>query len=67
MTTATAELPPAEAPVETLLTHQDVARYLNVGLTKAKELCLTGQIKTIRIGGNVRVRARDLQAYIDSL
>jgi excisionase family DNA binding protein len=53
-------------PVDQVLTYEQVADALQIGLTKAKELCASGAIKKIKIGRHVRVRARDLEAYLDS-
>jgi excisionase family DNA binding protein len=50
-----------------LLAYGDVAKRLNCGVTKVRELCGSGAIKTVKIGRLVRVRERDLDAYIDSL
>ena len=47
-----------------LLRAREVARILNIGLSKAYQLMQTGEIPTIRINRSVRVRPSDLDEYI---
>lgn len=53
--------------VEPMLTYQEAADVLKIGLTKVKQLCKDGDLKAVNVGRQRRVRARDLQAYIDNL
>lgn len=48
-----------------LLTAQEIAKTLKISLAYAYQLMRTGQIRTVRIGRSVRVRASDLIEYIE--
>jgi excisionase family DNA binding protein len=48
-----------------LLTPADVAEILQVSVAKAYTLLKSGEIVTVRIGANVRVRRGDLEKYIN--
>ena len=47
-----------------LLKPADIAKILNICLSKAYQLMQTGEIPTIRINRSVRVRPSDLDEYI---
>jgi excisionase family DNA binding protein len=50
-----------------LLTFDEVASRLHVGLTKVKEEARAGALPTVRIGRAVRVHSDDLAEYMDRL
>lgn len=50
---------------EGLLTLADVARILNCGKTKVREILDRDEIKTVRIGRLVRVERKAIQEFID--
>ena len=49
---------------EQLLKPAEVAAILQVSMAKAYTLLKRGEIPTVRIGTNVRVRREDLEMYI---
>ena len=49
---------------EQLLKPAEVAAILQVSMAKAYTLLKRGEIPTVRIGTNVRVRREDLEKYI---
>jgi excisionase family DNA binding protein len=55
-----------ETPInhESLLRAKDVARLLSISRSLAYQLMQRGEIPTVRFGGIVRVRACDLDEYI---
>lgn len=53
--------------VETMLTREQVAEHLNIGVSTVKNLVKAGELTAVNVGRLVRVRARDLQKYIDGL
>jgi excisionase family DNA binding protein len=50
-----------------LLTVGDVARELSLGETTVRELIARGELRAIRIGRALRVRAQDLEAFVAGL
>jgi excisionase family DNA binding protein len=50
---------------EQLLKPAEVAAILQVSMAKAYTLLKRGEIPTVRIGTNVRVRREDLEKYIN--
>jgi excisionase family DNA binding protein len=50
---------------EQLLKPAEVAAILQVSMAKAYTLLKRGEIPTVRIGTNVRVRREDLEQYIN--
>ena len=50
---------------EQLLKPAEVAEILQVSMAKAYALLKQGEIPTVRIGTNVRVRREDLEKYIN--
>ena len=48
-----------------LLKPADIAKTLNICLSKAYQLMQTGEIPTVRIDHSVRVRPCDLDEYIE--
>ena len=50
-----------------LLKPEAVAHQLQVSRSKAYSLIKSGAIASVRIGGNRRVRRKDLDHYIESL
>lgn len=57
---------PAEelAPI---LTKQETAKVLRVGLTKLGALTKSGALTAVKVGGSVRYRRTDVEMYIDQL
>jgi excisionase family DNA binding protein len=53
--------------MERLYTVREVQEILKVGRSFAYKLVQSGEIKTVRVGRCVRVRATDLEAYIAAL
>lgn len=49
-----------------LLTLQQVADRLQVSISTVRRLIDAGELRTVRIGRNLRVRPEDLRAYIDA-
>lgn len=58
---------PAAPSVEQMLTYREAADVLKIGLTTVKKLCKDGDLTAVNVGRQVRIRARDLQTYIDNL
>lgn len=54
--------PPMIMPV--LLRREQVAARLNVSRSKAQSLMQSGSLRTVRLGGCVRVRFEDLEEFI---
>lgn len=50
-----------------LLKPEAVAHQLQISRTKAYALIKAGEIVSVRIGGNRRVRRKDLDSYIEGL
>lgn len=50
-----------------LLKPEAVAHQLQVSVSKAKRMILDGEIESVRVGGNRRVRRKDLDRYIEGL
>ncbi len=50
-----------------LLTQEEAAQYLGIGVTKLKSLRASEQIKTVRIGDAVRYRLTDLDRWVACL
>ena len=48
-----------------LLTAKEIAQRLNISKAFAYKLMQIGEIRTVKIGGSVRVRPEDLEAYIE--
>lgn len=48
----------------TLLRREQVAERLNVSRSKVQSLMASGELRTVRLGGCVRVRAADLEQFI---
>ena len=48
-----------------LLTAKEIAQRLNISKAFAYKLMQIGAIRTVKIGGSVRVRPEDLEAYIE--
>lgn len=67
MTTIELPVPTAPPVVEPMLTYGDVAEALKVSPSTVKKLCKDGDLKAVNVGRQVRIRARDLQTYIDGL
>lgn len=65
MLTANTRTPTTEEP-ERLLSIREVAGRLGVGRTTAYRLADGGAFPVRRIGGSLRVRPEDLEAYIES-
>lgn len=53
--------------MERLYTVKEVQEILKVGRSFAYKLVQTGEIKTVRVGRCLRVRATDLEKYIAAL
>lgn len=49
-----------------LLTLQQVADRLQVSISTVRRLVDAGELRTVRIGRNLRVRPEDLAAYIEA-
>jgi len=49
-----------------LLTLRQVADRLQVSMSTVRRLVDAGELRTVRIGRNLRVRPEDLKAYIDA-
>ena len=49
-----------------LLTAKEIAQRLNISKAFAYKLMQIGEIRTVKIGGSVRVRPEDLEAYIEA-
>ncbi len=65
---ATIEIPAPVAPgVEVMLTREQVAEHLGIGVSTVKNLVRAGDLTAVNVGRLVRIRARDLQKYIDGL
>jgi excisionase family DNA binding protein len=55
-----------EQPVsDRLLNAAEVAKRLGISKAKAYQLMLRGEIPTVRMGRNVRVRPQDLEVFIN--
>ncbi|MCI0484965.1 MAG: helix-turn-helix domain-containing protein [candidate division NC10 bacterium] len=50
--------------MENLLKAGDVARILNVHLLSVYRFVYRGQLKCVKVGGTVRFRPEDVQAFI---
>jgi excisionase family DNA binding protein len=50
-----------------MLDYPHLATYLDVGITKAKELARDGAFPKIKIGGSVRFDKVDVDTYIERL
>lgn len=51
--------------IEPLKTTEDLMAILRIGKTKAYDLSKNGEIPRVQIGGCVRFKVSDIQAYID--
>ena len=49
-----------------ILTIPEVAEFLKMSQTKVYAMAVKGELPHIRIGKNVRVRAKDLQDWLDT-
>ena len=57
---------PLPAPIiEPLLTLDQVAEVLNFSRRTAERVAASGELRTVKIGANVRVDPRDLRDFID--
>jgi len=52
--------------VQQLLTKKDVAAHLRVTVRTVNKILAAREIKTVRLGRLVRVRAEDLEAFVAS-
>jgi excisionase family DNA binding protein len=57
--------PPPDPPM--LLTVAEIAHHLRCGLSKAWELVMSGQIRTITVGGRRKTPRHEVERYIRSL
>ncbi len=48
-----------------LLTIQDLMAYLQVSRTTAYQMIWRGKIPHVRVGRQIRIRQRDVEAYLD--
>lgn len=53
----------SEAP---LLSVRQIAHQFGLGQLSVRRYIASGQLKHVRIGGSVRVRVEDVQAFIDA-
>jgi len=53
----------SEAP---LLSVRQIAEQFGLGLVTVRRYIASGQLKHLRIGGSVRVRVEDLQAFLEA-
>jgi excisionase family DNA binding protein len=62
------ELPVAQtaSPTKATMSINEAARYLGVGRSTPYELVRTGQLQSIRVGRQILIPVRALDAYIDS-
>jgi len=51
--------------MEEMLTVNDVARILQYTPYYIRELCRSGELKAVRIGGHWRIKQEDLRAFVD--
>lgn len=58
---------PAAPSVEQMLTREQVAEHLDISVSTVKKLNKDGLLIAVNVGRQVRIRARDLQTYIDNL
>ena len=49
------------------ITYDDAAELLGIGRSSLKRLIAAGRIATVSIGGAVRIRTADLEAYVAKL
>ncbi len=52
--------------IPTLFTVEELMSILGIGRTKAYELIRSGQIRSIRIGRQLRISKSDLLDYLDN-
>lgn len=50
---------------EKLLSVEDVARILQVSVSKVRQLVNDGEIRSIRVGRQIRITQADLDDYIE--
>lgn len=50
---------------ESLLSVEDVARILRVSVSKVRQLVNEGEIRSIRVGRQIRITQTDLDNYIE--
>ncbi len=50
---------------EWMLTPRDMQRVLKIGSTKCYELLASGEIPSVRIGRNYRVRKQELERWLE--
>ena len=60
-------MPDQPTPEDTLLSAKEVARRLDITIEAARKRMQRGSLPTRRLGRLLRVRASELQAYIDNL
>lgn len=58
--------PEAPLPIPPLLTAREVMAILKVGRTTLYQLTKSGQIRSLKVGGEVRYRQADLESYINA-
>lgn len=57
----------SNAPGPALMTVQEAARVLRLSRSKVYQIVARGDLPSVRIDGSRRVKARDLERYIDQL
>ena len=57
-------LQPSEEDGQQLFTIQEVCQLLGVGRSWVYQRINSGQIPSVRLGGNLRIKRRDLEEYI---
>ncbi len=56
----------SEAPHDSLMTVEEMARYLRISRAKAYALTSSGDIPTVRMGRSVRIRRDRLHEWLDN-
>jgi len=54
-------------PVQALLQYPQAAEHLGISVLTLKRIIANGDLKKVKIGSRVFIRASDLNAYIESL
>jgi len=62
---ASFKLIPGKADLDTYITRQDAAKYLNICLSTLHNYTKQGKIKTYRIGNRVLIKKSELDASIN--
>lgn len=52
--------------MEKLYTKKEVAEYLQVSLRSVQYYIERGELKILKIGGNVRIKEADLKQFVES-